>query len=111
MYKSIIISVCSIALMTLLSGCVIPVSSGCSTDQHFEDPNSPYTAKGQNCSTADAAVYLASALLKEAQKTPDKEAATHNPPAKNANCSHLVGKSQKECIRLEKDAYDPLDEL
>lgn len=111
MIRTIIVTTSIITLMTLLPGCVIPVSSACSTEQHFEDPNSPHQAKGQKCSEADAVVYLASALYQEAQKKPEKEAATSNPPQKNAKCSHLVGKSQKECIRLEKDAYDPLDEL
>ena len=107
MYRYII----TITLIANLTACVIPVSSGCSRDRTFENANDGFPAKGQNCSELDAAVYLASALYKEVQNQPEKEVATSHPPQKNAQCSHLIGKSQKECIRLKNDSYDPLDEL
>lgn len=111
MYKSIISTTVSIVLTALLSGCITPVSSGCANNQHFKTPNDGSATSNQNCSEVEAAIYLASALYIEAQKTPDREKATTNPPPKNAKCSHLVGKSQKECIRSQEEAYDPLDEL
>ncbi|ALO36173.1 hypothetical protein CMT41_16630 [Colwellia sp. MT41] len=108
MYQKI---TCTIILTTLLTACIIPISSSCSRDQTFDNGNNGFPPKGQDCSTADAAIYLASALYNEVQNQPEKEAATSNPPQKNAKCSHLIGKSQKECIHLKDDAYDPLDEL
>lgn len=107
MYRNLI----TITLMVLLSACITPVSPGCANNQSFKAPNDGSATSNQNCSEVEAAIYLASALYIEAQKAPEKEAATSNPPQKNALCSHLVGKSQKECIRLEQDSYDPLDEL
>ncbi len=95
----------------LLFGCVIPVSSSCNSDQSFENSNNSSPVKAQNCSELDAAVYLASALYKEAHKVPEKEKTIENPAKDSTQCSGLVGKSQKECQRKEKASYDPLDEL
>lgn len=98
-------------LTVLLSGCIIPVSSSCTSDQPFENSNSGFHPKGQDCSKLDAAVYFASALYKEAQKQPVKEKPTSNSTNQKIKCSDLIGRAKKECQSKEKSSYDPLDEL
>lgn len=107
MYRFII----TITLITNLTACVIPVSSSCSGDRTFDNANSGFPPKGQDCSELDAVVYLASALYKEAQKNPEKKEAIRAQTNENPKCSELIGKSQKECLRKENASYDPLDEL
>lgn len=111
MYKLVIIISSIIMFTIILSGCITPVSQNCRSSQPFESSNNGAPTKEQNCSELDAAIYLASALYKEAQKNPTKEQATTKPTDKDIKCSDLIGKSQKECLRKQSTSYDPLDEL
>jgi hypothetical protein len=92
----------TIMLTVLLSGCVIPVSSSCTSDQPFENSDNGFPPKGQDCSELDAAVYLASALYKETQKQPTKEKPTSISTNRKIKCSDLIGRSKKECQSKKK---------
>lgn len=92
-----------VLLVLSLNGCV---SSGCiDTNQHAHPEIR--SSKTQNCTSMDAAVYVATAtiqMLKDDKKS-DKKI------KKSTKCSDMVGKSQKECTRKERELYDPLDEF
>jgi hypothetical protein len=97
--------------ISLLFGCVTPVSSNCIQETPSKNPNTNSPTNTQNCSEVDAIIYLASALYKESEKSPQKEKIIEDPAKGITKCSGLIGKAQKECQRKAQASYDPLDEL
>jgi hypothetical protein len=107
MLKQVII----IIFISLLFGCVTPVSSNCIQETAIESPNTSPSTSTQNCSEVDAIIYLASALYKESEKSPQKEKTIEDPAKGLTKCSGLIGKAQKKCQRKAQALFDPLDEL
>ncbi len=96
------------SLIVCLGGCAIPVSNSCIDSQRYEHPDANFPAKESKCTATDAAVYVIAATLQTLENENKK---TNVEGTKAVKCSDMVGRSQKACVRKEKESYDPLDEL
>ncbi len=99
-----------ILLFTVASliSCAVPVSSSCIESQQYHHPDAHNEPNNSKCDATDAAVYLIAATLKTLAEREEKP---QTKGAKAVKCSDMVGKAQKECVRKERELYDPLDDL
>lgn len=86
MFKSLISLSFSFFALTCISACVGPLNSKC-------DAHSPYSQ--QECSAADAAVYVAAAMLEGTDK--------------GQSCADMSGKAKQDCLAQQQALKESLD--
>ena len=86
MFKPLILLSFSALALTCMSGCVGPLNSKC-------DTNSPY--RKQECNAADAAVYVAAAILEG--------------PDKGQTCNDMSGKAKQDCFAQQQALKESLE--
>lgn len=86
MFKSFIFIIFSLFLLTSTGGCVGPLNAKC-------DANSPYST--QECNAADAAVYVAAAILEG--------------PDKSQTCNDMSGKAKQDSLAQQQALKESLE--
>ncbi|EGM68553.1 hypothetical protein [Shewanella sp. HN-41] len=86
MFKPLILLSFSILALTCVSGCVGPLNAKC-------DAHSPYSK--QECNAADAAVYVAAAMLEGSDK--------------GQSCNDMSGKAKQDCLAQQQALKESLE--